>query len=136
MALQGRLQGGSEAGDIYKRLRGLEFIAQREGIEGYVAKARFEGSDQVFIKVKPAAVREAHRIFSGGDLKAVYEAVQEDFAPEYLADREFAEEAMLDYLGVARAQRALAGAGLSWSGQATAGALHLNRSVLRRHSGS
>ena len=99
VALQGRLQGGSEAGDIYKRLRGLEFIAQREGIEGYVAKARLEGSDQMFIKVKPASVREAHRIFSGGDLKAVYEAVREDFAPEYLADQEFTEEAMLDYLG-------------------------------------
>ena len=60
------MQGGGEAGDVYKRLRALEFLAQREGIEGYVAKARFEGSDQLFIKVKPASVREAHRIFSGG----------------------------------------------------------------------
>ena len=99
VALQGRLQGGSEAGDVYKRLRALEFIAQREGIEGYVAKARFPGSDQLFIKIKPAAIREAHRVFSPGDLRAVHEAIQEDFAPEYLADREFAEEAMLDYLG-------------------------------------
>ena len=98
-ALHGRLQGGSEAGDVYKRLRALEYIAQREGIEGYVAKARFADSDQMFLKVKPASVREAHRVFSGGDLKAVYEAVREDFAPEYLADQEFAEEAMLDYLG-------------------------------------
>ncbi len=97
--LQGRLQGGSETGDIYKRLRALEFIAAREGIEGYVAKGRFEGSDQLFLKVKPVAVREAHRVFSGGDLGAVWEAVQEDFAGEYLSDREFAEEAMLDYLG-------------------------------------
>lgn len=97
--LQGRMQGGSEAGDVYKRLRALEYIAAREGFEGYVAKARFAGSDQLFIKIKPAAVREAHRIFSGGDLQAVYEAVREDFAPEYLQNREFAEEAMLDYLG-------------------------------------
>jgi hypothetical protein len=97
--LQGRLVGGSEVGDIYKRLRALEFIAAREGIEGYVAKGRFDGSDQSFLKVKPAAVREAHRIFSGGDLHAVWDAVQEDFSAEYLADREFAEEAMLDYLG-------------------------------------
>ncbi|MBV9849692.1 MAG: hypothetical protein JO250_08385 [Armatimonadetes bacterium] len=97
--LHGRMQGGSEAGDVYKRLRALEFLAAREGVEGYVAKGRFEGSDQLFIKVKPAAVREAHRAFSAGDLQAVYEAVQEDFAPEYLHDGEFAEEAMLDYLG-------------------------------------
>ncbi len=99
VALQGRLVGGSEAGDVYKRLRGLEHLAVQAGIEGYVVKGRFEQSDQVFIKVKPASVRDAHRVFSGGDLQAVWDAVTEDFAAEYLADREFAEEAMLDYLG-------------------------------------
>lgn len=98
VALQGRLQGGSEAGDIYKRLRALEFLAAREGIEGYVVKGCLEGTDQAFLKVKPAQIREAHRIFSGSDLNAVWEAVQEDFGSDYLADREFAEEAMLDYL--------------------------------------
>src|SRR6185312_12349696 len=97
--LQGRLLGGSEAGDIYKRLRALEHIATRADVEGYVVKGRFELSDQLFVKVKPAAVREAHRVFSLADLQAVYEALQEDFAPEYLAHAEFAEEAMLDYLG-------------------------------------
>lgn len=30
--LQGRLTGGSEAGDVYKRLRGLEHLASRDGI--------------------------------------------------------------------------------------------------------
>lgn len=97
--LQGRLTGGSEAGDVYKRLRGLEHLATRDGIEGFVAKGRFEHSDQVFVKIKPASVREAHQVFTPSDLKAVYEAVQADFAPEYLADADFAEEAMLDYLG-------------------------------------
>lgn len=53
----------------------------------------------MFVKIKPAAVRDAHQVFTPSDLKAVYEAVQADFAPGYLADREFAEEAMLDYLG-------------------------------------
>jgi len=99
VALQGRLVGGSEAGDVYKRLRGLEHLAAQAGIEGYVVKGRFDQSDQVFVKVKPAAVREAHRVFSSGDLQAVWEAVGEDFTPEYLDDAEFAEEAMLDYLG-------------------------------------
>lgn len=97
--LQGRLTGGSEAGDVYKRLRGLEHLATRDGIEGYVAKGRFENSDQVFVKIKPAVVRDAHRVFPRSDLQAVWEAIQEDFAPEYLADSGFAEEAMLDYLG-------------------------------------
>lgn len=97
--LHGRLTGGSEAGDVYKRLRGLEHLATRDGIEGYVTKGRFENSDQVFVKVKPAVVREAHQVFTPSDLKAVYEAVQEDFPAEYLADAEFAEAAMLDYLG-------------------------------------
>jgi hypothetical protein len=97
--LQGKLTGGSEAGDVYKRLRGLEHLATRDGIEGYVVKGRFLDSDQVFVKVKPAAVRDAHRIFPRSDLEAVWQAVQEDFAPEYLADPDFAEEAMLDYLG-------------------------------------
>ncbi len=99
VGLQGRMVGGSEAGDVYKRLRGLEHLAAQAGIEGYVVKGRFEQSDQVFIKVKPAGVRDAHRVFSPGDLAAVWEAVAQDFAPDYLADREFAEEAMLDYLG-------------------------------------
>ena len=53
----------------------------------------------MFLKVKPAGVRDAHRIFSPADLKAVWEALQEDFTPADLADLEFAEEAMLDYLG-------------------------------------
>jgi len=97
--LQGRLVGGGEAGDVYKRLRSLEHLATRDGIEGYVVKGRFEGSDQIFLKVKPASVREAHRIFSPADLKAVWEALGEDFTPADLADMEFAEEAMLDYLG-------------------------------------
>jgi hypothetical protein len=97
--LQGRLTGGSEAGDVYKRLRGLEHLATRDGIEGFVAKGRIENSDQVFVKIKPAAVREAHQVFTPSDLKAVWEAVQADFAPAYLADVDFAEEAMLDYLG-------------------------------------
>jgi hypothetical protein len=99
VALQGRLVGGSESGDVYKRLRALEHLAARDGFEGYVVKGRFEHSDQLFLKVKPAAIRDAHRVFSPADLKAVYEAVREDFGPEYLADAEFAEEAMLDYLG-------------------------------------
>lgn len=97
--LQGRLVGGGEAGDVYKRLRSLEHLATRDGIEGYVVKGRFEGSDQLFLKVKPASVRDAHRIFSLPDLKAVWAALQEDFTPNDLADLEFAEEAMLDYLG-------------------------------------
>jgi hypothetical protein len=97
--LQGRLVGGGEAGDVYKRLRSLEHLASRDGIEGYVVKGRFEQSDQLFLKVKPADVRDAHRIFSQADLKAVWEAISEDFTPEDLADSEFAEEAMLDYLG-------------------------------------
>ena len=97
--LQGRLVGGSEAGDVYKRLRAYEHLAAQGGIEGFVVKGRFEGSDQVFLKVKPAGVRDAHRIFSLADLKAVWEALNEDFTPADLADLEFAEEAMLDYLG-------------------------------------
>lgn len=97
--LQGRLVGGSEAGDVYKRLRGLEHLATQAGIEGYVVKGRFEQSDQVFVKVKPASVRDAHRVFTSGDLQAVWEAVGADFSAEYLGDAEFAEEAMLDYLG-------------------------------------
>ena len=97
--LQGRLVGGSEVGDVYKRLRSLEHLATRDGIEGYVVKGHFEGSDQVFLKVKPAGVRDAHRIFSPADLKAVWEAVREDFTPADLAEPELAEEAMLDYLG-------------------------------------
>ncbi len=97
--LQGRLAGGSEAGDVYKRLRGLEHLAARDGWEGVVVKGRFDGSDQVFVKVKPAAVRDAHRVFTRSDLKAVWEAVSEDFSPADLEDRDFAEEAMLDYLG-------------------------------------
>ena len=97
--LQGRLVGGGEAGDVYKRLRSLEHLATRDGIEGYVVKGRFDASDQLFLKVKPASVRDAHRIFSLADLKAVWEAVQEDFTHADLADAEFAEEAMLDYLG-------------------------------------
>ncbi|MDQ6739486.1 MAG: hypothetical protein M3021_03720, partial [Actinomycetota bacterium] len=96
--LQGRMTGGSEAGDVYKRLRALEHIAAREGTEGFVAKARFEDGDQMFLKIKPAAVREAHRVFSSGDLRAVWDAVSEDFPPGYLTDLDFAEEAMLDYL--------------------------------------
>lgn len=96
--LQGRMVGGSEVGDVYKRLRGLEHLAAREGIEGYVAKGRFEQSDQLFIKIKPAAVREAHRVFTRDDLRAVWEAVREDFTPADLSDPEFAEEAFLDYL--------------------------------------
>ena len=97
--LQGRLVGSSEAGDVYKRLRSLEHLATRDGIEGYVVKGHFEGSDQVFLKVKPASVRDAHRIFSLADIKAVWEALQEDFTPADLSEPEFAEEAMLDYLG-------------------------------------
>lgn len=97
--LQGRLIGGSEAGDVYKRLRGLEHLAARDGIEGFVAKGRFDGSDQIFVKIKPSVVRDAHRVFARSDLLAVWEAVREDFAAEYLADLDFAEEAMLDYLG-------------------------------------
>ena len=97
--LQGRLVGGSEAGDVYKRLRSLEHLATRDGIEGYVVKGRFESSDQVFLKVKPASVRDAHRVFTAADLKAVWEAVREDFTPADLAEPELAEEAMLDYLG-------------------------------------
>ena len=97
--LHGRLSGGSEAGDIYKRLRSLEHLATRDGIEGYVVKGRFEGSDQVFIKVKPAVVRDAHRLFALADLQAVWAALNEDFGSEALVDPEFAEEAMLDYLG-------------------------------------
>ncbi len=99
MELQGRLVGGGEVGDVYKRLRSLEHLATRDGIEGYVVKGRFEGSDQIFLKVKPAGVRDAHRVFPSADLKAVWETVREDFTPEDLADLEFAEEAMLDYLG-------------------------------------
>jgi len=97
--LQGKLVGGGEAGDVYKRLRSLEFLAARDGWEGFVVKGHFDASDQIFLKVKPAAVREAHRIISAADLQAVWEAVQEDFAPADLANPEFAEEAMLDYLG-------------------------------------
>lgn len=97
--LQGRLVGGSEAGDVYKRLRSFEHLATRGGIEGFVVKGHFEQSDQVFLKVKPAGVRDAHRIFSLADLKAVWEAVSEDFTPADLADLDFSEEAMLDYLG-------------------------------------
>ena len=97
--LQGRLTGGSEAGDIYKRLRSLEHLAARDGIEGYVVKGRFESSDQLFLKVKPAVVRDASRLFSLPDLQAVWAAVSEDFDAETLSDLEFAEEAMLDYLG-------------------------------------
>ena len=97
--LHGRLTGGSEAGDIYKRLRSLEHIATRDGIEGFVVKGRFDGSDQLFLKVKPAVVRDAHRLFSLADLQAVWAALNEDFDPDTLADPEFAEEAMLDYLG-------------------------------------
>ncbi len=96
--LQGRLVGGGEAGDVYKRLRSLEFIAARDGWEGFVVKGHFDASDQIFLKVKPAAVREAHRIVSAADLKSVWEAVREDFTAADLADAEFAEEAMLDYL--------------------------------------
>jgi len=99
VALHGRLSGGSEAGDIYKRLRSLEHLATRDGKEGFVVKGRFEGSDQLFLKVKPAVVRDAHRLFSLADLQAVWEALNEDFTPADLADPEFAEEAMLDYLG-------------------------------------
>jgi len=91
--------GGSEAGDIYKRLRSFEHLAARDGIEGFVVKGRTDLSDQLFLKVKPAAVRDAHRIFSHGDLSAVYEALLADFTAESLADPDFAEEAMLDYLG-------------------------------------
>jgi len=97
--LQGRMAGGSEAGDVYKRLRALEHLAARDGIEGYVVKGRFEGSDQVFVKVKPAGVRDAHRVFTMSDLRAVWEAVQADWSPADLGDLELAEEAMLDYLG-------------------------------------
>ncbi len=97
--LHGRLTGGSEAGDIYKRLRSLEHLATRDGIEGYVVKGRFEDSDQLFLKVKPAVVRDAHRLFALADLQAVWAALLEDFGAEALADAEFAEEAMLDYLG-------------------------------------
>ncbi len=97
--LQGRLTGGGEAGDVYKRLRSLEHLAARDGLEGYVVKGRFEGSDQVFLKVKPASVRDAHRVFPPADIQAVWEAVRHDFTPSDLADLEFAEEAMLDYLG-------------------------------------
>ena len=99
VALHGRLTGGSEAGDIYKRLRSLEHLATRDGIEGYVVKGRFESSDQLFLKVKPAVVRDAHRLFSLPDLQAVWAAVTEDFGADALADPELAEEAMLDYLG-------------------------------------
>ena len=98
-ALHGRLTGGSEAGDIYKRLRSLEHLATRDGVEGFVVKGRFENSDQLFLKVKPAVVRDAHRLFSLADLQAVWAAVIEDFGPDALADPELAEEAMLDYLG-------------------------------------
>jgi hypothetical protein len=97
--LHGRLTGGSEAGDIYKRLRSLEHLATRDGIEGFVVKGRMEGSDQLFLKVKPAVVRDAHRLFSLADLQAVWAALREDFDADTLADPEFAEEAMLDYLG-------------------------------------
>jgi len=97
--LHGRLTGGSEAGDIYKRLRSLEHLATRDGIEGFVVKGRFEGSDQLFLKIKPSVVRDAHRLFSLPDLQAVWAAVTEDFGADALADPEFAEEAMLDYLG-------------------------------------
>ena len=97
--LHGRLTGGSEAGDIYKRLRSLEHLATRDGIEGYVVKGRFEDSDQLFLKVKPAVVRDASRQFALPDLQAVWAALIEDFGAEALGDTEFAEEAMLDYLG-------------------------------------
>lgn len=97
--LQGRLTGGSEAGDIYKRLRSLEHLATRDGIEGYVVKGRFEDSDQLFLKVRPVVVRDASRQFAPADLSAVWDALVEDFGAEALADTEFAEEAMLDYLG-------------------------------------
>ncbi len=97
--LQGRLVGGGEAGDVYKRLRSLEHLATRDGIEGFVVKGRFDLSDQISSKVKPAHVRDAHRVFTQADLKAVWEALTEDFTPADLADLEFAEEAMLDYLG-------------------------------------
>ncbi len=83
----------------FKRLRGLEHQAAREGRAGYVIKACFEGSDQLYLKVEPAAVRDWSPGFSQSDLAATFSAIHDDFAQTFDPDPEFLEELMLDYLG-------------------------------------
>jgi hypothetical protein len=96
---EGRMQGMSTEGAFFKRLRGLEHEATREGVAGFVVKGRVEESDQVFLKVEPATVREHATAFTESDLWAVYETISEEFPAEVLSDLLFVEELMLDYLG-------------------------------------
>ncbi|HEX5323401.1 MAG TPA: hypothetical protein VFW40_06410 [Capsulimonadaceae bacterium] len=96
---EGRIQGLTTEGAFFKRLRGLEHEATREGTAGFVIKGRVEESDQAFLKVEPVAVREHFPSFPQSDLWAVYETLTEEFSQQTLADTLFVEELMLDYLG-------------------------------------
>jgi hypothetical protein len=96
---EGRMQELSTEGAFFKRLRGLEHEATRAGIAGFVIKGRVDESDQAFLKVEPAVVRDHSSTFPLSDLWAVYETIGEEFPPATLADALFVEELMLDYLG-------------------------------------
>jgi len=99
VASEGRLQGLATEGAFFKRLRGLEHEATRQGIAGFVVKGRVGDSDQVFLKTEPASVREHSPALPQSDLWAVYETIAEEFAAEPLTDPLFVEELMLDYIG-------------------------------------
>lgn len=96
---EGRMHESTAEGAFFKRLRGMEHEAARNGSAGFVVKGRVGESDQAFLKVQPANVREYAPPFTQSDLWAVYDTVSEEFPASALDDALFTEELMLDYLG-------------------------------------
>lgn len=99
VAVEARMRGIATEGAFFKRLRGLEHEATRAGIAGFVVKGHVADSDQAFLKIEPANIREYAPVFTESDLWAVFDTLSEDFGAEALADPLFVEELMLDYLG-------------------------------------
>ena len=99
VATEGRMQGMTTEGAFFKRLRGLEHEASHAGIAGFVVKGRVGESDQAFLKVEPANIREYAPAFTESDLWAVFDTLSEEFPAATLVDPLFTEELMLDYLG-------------------------------------
>ena len=110
--LHGRLLSAATPSEFYSRLRGLEHIAARDDVAGYVVKVPWN-HDQLTVKVEPPSVRQAWTIVDEADIRAVYDAIRTDFGAQAappggsietaallapLDDLGFLSETMLTYL--------------------------------------